>query len=467
MATRENQGLQAVIIVLTILTIILLVGLLLVNNARKTQLARADGAEEQRGQMQTQLANAQTESTTFKAFMGFPETDAQEAVSTAFETEMDRYGANMPADSRNYREILGNIYEENRKLVLNAAAATKELKDLKDRLLAVETEKDKQVQEFQKQMDQVRADMASERQKFTDEYARINAANEAVSKQMEELRAAHDEAMAKANTEKTQLDNQIATLETSIEKLRLGLPDVDQFAQPADGEITYVNQSLGTVNVNLGSDDGLRPQVTFSVASAGRDDAAQAEKKGSIEITQILGPHQARARITADEATDPLQRGDRIFSQVWDRGRQVGFGIAGFVDFNKDRKSDLELLKSVIAASGGVVDAAPDAAGKKQGELKVSTRYLVLGDYPNDARLGDLRESWNVLSEEAEALGIETIALDEFLSLMGWRSEARSVNMSATARAQDFPVQPREQELPRETGQPAGVFRKRLPTTPY
>ena len=37
MATRENQGLQAIVIVLTILTIGLLVGLLLVNNARKTQ----------------------------------------------------------------------------------------------------------------------------------------------------------------------------------------------------------------------------------------------------------------------------------------------------------------------------------------------------------------------------------------------------------------------------------------------
>ena len=31
------------------------------------------------------------------------------------------------------------------------------------------------------------------------------------------------------------------------------------------------------------------------------------------------------------------------------------------------------------------------------------------------------------LSEQAEQLGVETIPLDEFLSLMGWRSESRSV----------------------------------------
>ena len=48
MATRENQGLQAIIIVLTIFDLGLLVGVLLVNNARKTQKARADNAEQQR-----------------------------------------------------------------------------------------------------------------------------------------------------------------------------------------------------------------------------------------------------------------------------------------------------------------------------------------------------------------------------------------------------------------------------------
>ena len=68
--------------------------------------------------------------------------------------------------------------------------------------------------------------------------------------------------------------------------------------------------------------------------------------------------------------------GDRIFSQVWDRGRQVGIGIAGFVDIDNDGKDDLDKLKAIIAASGGVVDAAPDETGKQrrraEGEHAVS-----------------------------------------------------------------------------------------------
>jgi hypothetical protein len=390
-----------------------------------------------------------------------------DSVRQAFEADMENMAKNAPPESRKYRPILASIFEENRKLVLNIATATEEVKTLKGRLLAVETEKDKQVQEFQAAMEKARADMAAERQKFTDDYARINTEKQGIQKQMDELRAAHEEAIATLNTEKSQLQRQIDELEDSIAKLRLGLPEVDQFAQPADGRITWVNQRLGTVSVDLGSADGLRPQVTFSVAASGLEDAAEADKKGAIEITEILGPHAARARITEDEPTDPLQPGDRIYSQVWDRGRQVGFGIAGVIDLDKDGKDDLERFKAIIAASGGVVDAAPDATGKKQGEMKVSTRYLVLGEYPNDARLGELRTSWLELEREAKALGIETIGLDEFLSLMGWRREARSVPLGPGARAEDFPVRPRGQELPRETGQPGGAFRRRLPTTTY
>src|SRR5262249_12727464 len=158
---------------------------------------------------------------------------------------------------------------------------------------------------------------------------RINADKDAIQKKMDEMRTAHDTEVADLNKQIADLKNQISKLETSIEKLRRGVPSPDQFAQPADGHITWVDQKYKTVWVDLGSADGLRPQVTFAVAEAGLQDAAEAEQKGSIEITQIVGPHMAEAHITKDSATKPFVPGDRIFSQVWDRGRQVGIGIAG------------------------------------------------------------------------------------------------------------------------------------------
>jgi hypothetical protein len=465
MASRENQGLQAIIIVLTILTLGLLVGVLLVNNARKTQLARAVAAEQNATNKGGEASKAQADAAAFKTMMGFQEGDSLEAVRTAFDATMAKL--QLPEESRNYKAALDTVFEERQKLVLNLATATDDVRKLKDRLAAVESEKEKQVQEFKTEMETAQADAAKARVDFDADRKRMTAENEGYQKKLADLQAEHDTAISALDTEKKNLETQIVKLQQSIEKLRLGLPDVDQFAQPADGRIIGVEQKYGTVTINLGSADGLRPQVTFSVADAGLDDAAAAEKKATIEVTRILGPHMAEAKITTDKSTNPLLRGDRIYSQVWDRGRQVGFGIAGLVDVDGDGTDDLNQLKSIIAASGGVVDAAPDAQGAKEGELKVTTRYLILGERPNDARFAELQKSWAELGSEAETLGIETIPLAEFLSLMGWQRDTRSVNMGAGARADDFPPTPEGEVLPRKTRQPSGVFKKRLPTSTY
>lgn len=467
MATRENQGLQAIMIISIIIALLCGVGMILVNNARKTQKARADANESERNKAREDSAKATAEAAQFKEFMGFADSDSVDSIRTAFEADMLKWAPNQAPDSRQYRTVLGNIFEENNKLVSNAAAAADEVKQLKERLLAVESQKEEQVKQFQAQMQKVSADAAAEHTKFEDQYARIKADNDGIQKQMDELRATHDAAMKTLQDNETQFKNQIKKLEGSIDKLREGVPSADQFAQPADGRITWINQRYGTVWVDLGSDDGLRPQVTFAVAQAGLQDAAEAEQKGTIEITRILGPHMSEARVTKDSSKDPLVPGDRIFSQVWDRGRRVGVGIAGFIDIDKDGKDDLDKLKSIVAASGGVVDAGPDKTGKNEGELKVTTRYLVLGDFPSDARLAELKTSWNDLSAQSEKLGVETIPLDQFLTLIGWRSESRSIPMGPGARAEDFPPEPLGQEMPRRTGQPGGAFKKRLPHTTY
>jgi hypothetical protein len=467
MASRENQGLQAFIIILTLATISLLVGVLLLNNKRKTLTAERDAAKQASNDAQQKMNQAQLDATALKELTGFGPEQTIDQIREAFEADMTKWAPGIPAESRQYRTVLANTYDENKKLAANLSSANDEMKKLKASLLAVENEKEAQVKKFQAEMEKIRADAAEQREKFTADYNRINSEKDDIQKQMDELRADHDAAITKLEGEKTQLENQIAKLEQSIDKLRSGVPNPDQFAQPADGRITGVSQRYATVYLDLGSADGLRPQVTFAVAEAGLEDAAAAEQKGSIEVTKIIGPHQSEARITSDTATNPIMPGDRVFSQVWDRGRQVGIGIAGFVDINKDRKSDLEKLKSIVAASGGVVDAAPDETGKKQGSLKVSTRYLVLGEYPSGTNMGALKTSWDDLSQEAESLGVETISLDEFLSVMGWQVEARSINMGAGARAEDFPAEPTGDYAPRKPGKAGDAFKPRLPTSPY
>jgi hypothetical protein len=471
MAAKENQGLQAIVIVLTIFLLLTGVALLLVNNRRKTLDAQVADAQRQVSDSNSAQAKLQAEANQYKSWIGFPEDALYDSLTPQFEEDAKRYGPNMEEASRQYRRMLDNIYEENRKLIQNEASAKQQVKSLTESLATIEAQKEAQIKETKAALEKAAADAAAEKRKFEDQYSKIVAERDEIKGQIEKSQVTHDEEIAKAGTEKTSLETNIAKLERSIDKLKTGVPNPDQFAQPADGKVSWVNQGTGKVWIDLGSADGLRPQVTFSVVSDGNADAEAAEKKGSIEVVRILDEHMAEATITADDATNPLMPGDRIYSQVWDRGRQVSFGIAGVVDLDKDRKSDLQRLKNIIAASNGRVVAAPDDTGKlpEGAEMQVDTRYLVLGEYPTGTRPVDieLTKSWKALSDQAEQLGVPSIPLDEFVKLMGWEQDTRSVAMGATSRAEDFPPEARGQEMPRKPVQPAGVFEKRLPKVSY
>ncbi len=471
MAAKENQGLQAIVIVLTIFLLLTGVGLLLVNNARKTAVAQAADAQQRATTSDSAQAKMQAEANSYKSWIGFPEDALFESLQPQFDEDSKRYGQNMEEASRQYKRMLDNIYEENRKLIQNEASAKQQVKALTESLATIEAQKEAQIKEHQTALQKSADDAAAEKRKFEEQYAKIVAERDEIRGTIETDQATHDEGIAKSAAEQAALKSNIGILERSIDKLRLGVPNPDQFAQPADGKVSWVNQRTGKVWIDLGSADGLRPQVTFSVVADGVADAEAAEKKGSIEVVRFLEDHMAEATITADDDKNPLMPGDRIYSQVWDRGRQVSFGIAGVIDLDRDRKSDLQRLKNIIAASNGRVVAAPDDTGKLPdgSEMQVDTRYLVLGEYPSGTLAADqaLRDSWKTMSEQAEQLGVPSIPLDEFVKLMGWEQDTHSVVMGAGSRAEDFPPERAGQEMPRKPVQPTGVFEKRMPKVSY
>jgi chemotaxis protein histidine kinase CheA len=470
MAAKDSQGLQATVIVLAILFLITLVAAIWVNNSRKTAVAQAADAQREKQEADTAQAKLQAEANTYKQWIGFDESATLETLQPMYDEDAKQFNASEESPLA-YRTALQNLAEENRATARNEAVAKQDVKKLTDALAVVEAQKEAQIKQHQAELKKAADDLAAQKAQFEERYAKLNAEKDEIAAQIEADRAAHEEAVSKVNADKAAMEVTLEKREREIAKLREGVPNPDQFAQPADGVLTLVNQRTGKGYINLGSADGLRPQVTFSVVSDGIADAEAAEQKGSIEVTRILDDHMSEVTITDDDPKNPLMPGDRIYSQVWDRGRVVNFGIAGFIDLDKDRKSDLQQLKNIIAANHGRVVAAPDETGKlpEGAELQVDTRYLILGEYPSGALPVHqaLKESWKTLSEQAESMGIETIALDEFVKLMGWRLDNRSIAMGPGGRAEDFAPRPREQEMPRKTGQPAGTFRKRLPGVSY
>lgn len=463
MASKENQTLQIFIISLVILVILLAAGLIWVNSNRKAAEARAAEADRRANDAQSAQRQLQEEANNYKTWMGFSEADNLSTIEKTFTEDMDRFGATFDPDSRFYRTILENIYEENRKLAQSEVDAKANVKKLKQQLDATEQDKNAQIEEFKKTMEQVSQDAAAERNKFEKQYHQINQEKAEIAAQLDEQRKRIDRLVADHDAAIKELSDKMAKLERFNEVLKSDRKEVDPFAQPADGLVRYVNQRNGTVWINLGEADHLRPQVTFSVYSGEEDDAEGAVRKASIEVTRVLSPKMSEARITHDDAKNPVLEGDRIYSQVWSPGRQVGFAITGIIDMDGDGRQDLDRLKSVIALNNGKVDAVPAADGSIDGRMTVDTRYLILGEHPDDPRQDAERRAWDRMSEEADILGIEPIPLADFLRLMGWQVERRAVKLGVGAESSDFPAAPIESARPPQKGSGSDIFRPRKP----
>lgn len=467
MASRDSQSLQFVVITLAILVFLLFGGLVLVNNAKSDAQAQVANLQSQVDEARQAQRDTQAEANSYKEWIGFQEADNFSTLQQLFTEDMDRFGKDFDDNQKFYRTILESFVAENQSLSDSESLAKQEVKRLKETLLATEAQKEAQIAEIQAALDKANEDANSQRTDFNARTKEINDQKDEIAARVAEQQAKMSQMETGHEEEINALNEKIVKLERVAEILQNNQLDPDPFAQPADGVIRYVNQRNRTVWINLGEADNLRPQVTFSVYDGDENDALGAERKGSIEVTRILSPHMAEARITDDQAVRPLLSGDKIYSQVWNPGRQVGFAIAGLIDMDGDGRSDMDQLKQVISLNNGKVDAMPNSDGSVEGEMSVDTRYLVLGKYPEGSGQEAARSAWESMSADADTLGVETITLDEFLSLMGWKSEQRTVPLGTSARSEDFRAHPRKDYAPPSSSTKAQHFRPRKPQPTY
>jgi len=469
MASRDNQTTQIVIIAMALTLILLIVGLVMINNARKTAVARAKDADAQATESRSAQNLLQAEANNYKLMIGYPEADTRQTLDENFKEDMERWGSNFEESNRSFRNIVDNIFDENRKLAQSESDAKDQLKKLKQELLATEAQKNDQIAKYQAEAQKAQADKESLRNQFAEAREQIEEEKKKIATQLAEQREKIDTLVAEADATQKALQDKIGKLDRVIEILKSNQVIPDPYAQPADGEIVYVDQKEGRVWLNLGSADELRPQVTFSVYTGDSNDVNAADTKGSVEVVRLLSAHMAEARITNDAATRPLMPGDKVYSQVWNRGRQVGFAVTGVVDMDGDGDSDIEQLKRIIELNNGKIDAIPGAGGGIDGQMTVDTRYLILGKHPSETRgtSPDARQSYQRMSEEADTLNIEVITLDDFLSLMGWQAEHHAVKVGKGARAEDFPARAERDFKPRTLNSSKDMFRQRKPLPAY
>lgn len=152
------------------------------------------------------------------------------------------------------------------------------------------------------------------------------------------------------------------------------------------GEIVRVIDERQVV-INLGSDDGVKPQLTFNVFIA-RGRRPDRELKGTIEVVRTINAHSSVAQITAQtNAKDfPIKAGDQLFNCFFGAhvavAGQVNWFAAGGArgESPEEQARSLSQFMQLLQRQGVIIDAYIDVSnGSIKGAINSGTRYLIMG----------------------------------------------------------------------------------------
>jgi hypothetical protein len=238
------------------------------------------------------------------------------------------------------------------------------------------------------------------------------------------------------------LNTDIRAKRQAIIELRKRLREQEDlsFSTP-DGLVTTVDHNQNRCYIDLGSDDGLRTGVTFSVykqdnSGVGRTNTT--DIKGKIEIVSILGPHRAAARIVDQKPGQPIGEGDLIYSPIFQTGQALEIAVVGKISTDG---LDRDQFRRLVSAAGARIVSEVDDMGDfgdgkgnnisredAVGRITSRTRYIVIANQGDedtqDAELQKLykkiKDNSRDLREEALNQGIHEVGLSTFLEHIGY-----------------------------------------------
>lgn len=319
-------------------------------------------------------------------------------------------------------------------------AQQKAEKDLADARIAHK----EQVQNVNKQKDQAIKTMDDNKGHYDKELARLTSLK--------------DKAEADA-TEKQQ------TILKQVEKLQ-AFENPDYAA--AQGRITMVSNGATRAHVNIGSNQGLKKGITFAIIDANDTQITKAVPKAKLVIQNVSSDSASGEVYFGDDLESKsrfynniVKTGDQIYSPVWRSGRKMSFALVGKMDINGDFQDDIDQVRQIIEAAGGVIDAELPVRGQEKGKISPSTDTLVIGtDVESIAgsQGGDERaKDYAKFIAKANANGLEAIDLEKLMGLLKVDESLRVVPLGKRIQASDFKI--RNQVSPQSsTGTVSEIF---------
>ena len=350
---------------------------------------------------------------------------------------------------KSFKDSLDFLQNQLKEGDARVAEQNAQIAKLQKEIEALQEQYQGQVEEVTKDRDTKAAELQAETTKFKDTIAQRDQEIRDISdERLRALNAKQDaeqeleKKMQQANLEISKLQA-ITDAKGEMERLR----DQIEFVHE-DGRITELTRAEGNTiaYINLGQDDGLTKNTTFSIY--GRDPGGNPYKmpKANLVVTKILGPHRAVARVDNTKITDPVIPQDLLYNPLWSPGNKVGIGVVGLV-YLDDKESEESLFNlkghnkeflSIVEKLGAKVDAVYDLDQQKQrGNISVNTRWLLIGEIPevkdSDTQerkdfLNNLKKAEQELRREASVNGVPVINVRNFLTFMGKQQPQTTVH---------------------------------------
>lgn len=460
MAVRDKNlvAWQAYVITMAFISVGLMLGMFFLYRAYADTSKRMTEMSTQLADAGTKYQKSESRVHRLKSMMGYPIDEDVEALSGEmandeelgavekdFTEMMKVFSKNEKGDLLKLPKYLMDTLRIRNEEIDRARKRESEIQKEQSDTLARETAAR---EDAQKKAAQAAQDLDAERAKHAKQVESLNNEKDAITKQFAEFKTAFDKKVAaQAAT--------IATMEANSKKQLAVIADQldqiqkfrdDDFAAP-QGEITRLMDGGQLVWLNIGSADGLQEGVPFSVISSDATKVSKASPKARLTVTSVTGPHSAMAKATELNYKNPILTGDKVYSPAWRAGRSVGFALVGSMDYDDNFQDDTDMIKNLIKASNGRVDAVMDTKMVQEGKITAGTAFIVLGaDTGGEGEnlTADQKakiQKYSAFIKEAKSLGATQISLDNLMGYLKPKNSDRIQSLGNRISAGDFPIE--------------------------
>jgi hypothetical protein len=249
-------------------------------------------------------------------------------------------------------------------------------------------QKDQQIADLQRQVNDQGANAAQKQTELENRIAALNTQRNELDAELRAARAAAADEVRALQTEITTLQVRLAAQGDKLRFLAEG--------ESPDGEILAVSKDLGLGYINLGAKQRLAVGTSFSVVSGGKVGADRV--KAMATVTKVDADKAEVAFSAVSDRFDPPVAGDVVYNPLYDPRGQRNAVLAGRFAGQWNEAQ----LKALLSEMGIHV----------QKELSLDTDYLIVGsELYADPETGEPLEEAMPVSElavykDAEAKGV-------------------------------------------------------------